>query len=112
MYCRMLPLDAFNLDEAILGLGKPILVIFLSGRLRQVLLWLNMFKLILEGNGKVELVIYESRREKTCLTGFSNNKGADQPAHPCNLFSAFVTRLVGSIMKTCSKRNINFLASL
>ena len=30
------------------------------------------------------------RREKTCLRTFANNKGADQPAHPRNLISAFV----------------------
>ena len=30
------------------------------------------------------------RREKTCLPGFANNKGADQPAHPRRLISAFV----------------------
>ena len=32
------------------------------------------------------------RREKTCLWGFSNNTGADQPARPCSLISAFVIR--------------------
>ena len=29
-------------------------------------------------------------REKTCLRGFANNTGADQPAHPRSLISAFV----------------------
>ena len=29
---------------------------------------------------------------KTCLRGFANNKGADQPAHPDSLNSAFVIR--------------------
>ena len=33
---------------------------------------------------------YGPRREKTCLQGFANNKGEDQPAHPRNLISAFV----------------------
>ena len=33
------------------------------------------------------------RREKTCLRGFSNNTGADQPAHPRSLISAFVIRV-------------------
>ena len=33
------------------------------------------------------------RREKTCLRGFANNKGADQPAHMGSLISAFVVRL-------------------
>ena len=29
-------------------------------------------------------------REKTCLRRFANNKGADQPAHPRSLISAFI----------------------
>ena len=35
---------------------------------------------------------------KTCLRGFANNKGADQPVHPCSLISAFVIRLLESII--------------
>ena len=35
-------------------------------------------------------VEYGPRREKTCLWGFENKKGADQPAHPRRLISAFV----------------------
>ena len=38
------------------------------------------------------------RREKTCLWGFVNNKGADQPAHPRSLISAFVIYLLESII--------------
>ena len=34
------------------------------------------------------------RREKTCLRGFANNTGADQPAHPRSLISAFVIRFL------------------
>ena len=37
-------------------------------------------------------------REKTCLWGFANNKGADQPAHPHNLISSFVIPLWYSII--------------
>ena len=33
---------------------------------------------------------YGPRRKKTCLRGFANNKGADQPAHLRRLVSAFV----------------------
>ena len=36
--------------------------------------------------------IYGPRREKTCLRGFANNTGADQPAHTRSLISAFVIR--------------------
>ena len=38
------------------------------------------------------------RREKTCLRGFANNTGADQPAHPRSLISAFVIRFLESII--------------
>ena len=33
------------------------------------------------------------QREKTCLRGVANNKGADQPALPGSLISAFIIRL-------------------
>ena len=45
---------------------------------------------------------------ETCLQGFANNKGADQPAHSRSPISAFVIRLLG----TRYERNLNFLASL
>ena len=38
------------------------------------------------------------RREKTCLRGFANNKGADQPAHPRSLISAFVVRFLKNVI--------------
>ena len=37
-------------------------------------------------------------REKPYLRGFANNKGADQPAHPRRLISAFVIRCLESII--------------
>ena len=33
---------------------------------------------------------YEPGHEKMCLMSYANNKGADQPAHPRSLISAFV----------------------
>ena len=39
---------------------------------------------------KLGQVVYELRHEKTCLMPYANNKGADQPAHPRSLISAFV----------------------
>ena len=38
--------------------------------------------------------LFGPRREKTCLRGFANNTGADQPAHPRSLISAFVIRVL------------------
>ena len=53
------------------------------------------------------------RREKTCLLWFANNKGADQPAHPRRLISAFVIRVLESIIsKLATSENFDFLASL
>ena len=40
---------------------------------------------------------YGPRREKTCLPRFATNTGANQPAHPCSLISAFVIRFYKSI---------------
>ena len=45
-------------------------------------------------------VLYGPRREKTCLRGFANNTGADQPAHLRSLISAFVFRFFKSIICT------------
>ena len=44
------------------------------------------------------IVIYGPRREKTCLRGFANNTGADQPGHPASLISAFVIHFLESII--------------
>ena len=38
------------------------------------------------------------RGEKTCLRGYANNKGIDQPAHPCSLISAFGIPFLESII--------------
>ena len=43
-------------------------------------------------------ILFGPRREKTCLRRFANNKGADQPAHPRSLISAFVIRFSESII--------------
>ena len=43
-------------------------------------------------------MLYGPRREKTCLRGVENNTGADQPAHPRSLISAFVIRFLESII--------------
>ena len=48
----------------------------------------NTFNVTLNGPG----------REKTCLRGFANNTGADQPAHLCSLIRAFVISYLESII--------------
>ena len=42
--------------------------------------------------------LFGPRREKTCLREFAINTGADQPAHPRSLISAFVIRFLESII--------------
>ena len=37
-----------------------------------------------------------------CLMSYANNKGADQPAHPRSLISAFVVRCLDSMISLVS----------
>ena len=54
-----------------------------------------------------------ARREKTCFRGFANNTGADQPAHPRSLISAFVFRFLESIIsRLATSENRMFSRSL
>ena len=46
---------------------------------------------------------------KTCVMSYANNKGADQPAHPRRLISAFVVRCLDSIMSLISETKISSL---
>ena len=48
------------------------------------------------------LHICELGHEKMCLMSYANNKGADQPAHPRSLISAFVVRCLDSIISVDS----------
>ena len=45
--------------------------------------------------------------EKTCLRGFANNTGADQPAHQRSLISTFVIRFLESIICTLAAVEIS-----
>ena len=47
------------------------------------------------------------RREKTCLLWFANNTGADQPAHPRSLISAFVIHFLESTIFNLETRKIS-----
>ena len=46
-------------------------------------------------------------RKKTCRRGFANNTGADQSAHPRSLISAFVIRLLESIIPRLAMNKIS-----
>ena len=56
----------------------------------------------------VSVAIYIGpRRNKTCLRGFANNKGADQSAHPRRLISAFVIHLLECIISKLASSEIS-----
>ena len=46
---------------------------------------------LIRGRAKVQFA-FEPGLEKMCLMPYANNKGADQPAHPRSLISAFLAR--------------------
>ena len=52
---------------------------------------------------------YEPCHEKMCLMSYANNKGADQPAHPRSLISAFIFRCLNSIISLDSIAKISRL---
>ena len=52
-------------------------------------------------------IFYGHHCQKTCLQGFGNNKGADQPAHPRSLISAFVIPLLESTISRLAMSEIS-----
>ena len=55
------------------------------------------------------LKISEPGHKKMCLMSYVNNKGADQPAHPLSLISAFVIHCLDSIISLDSIAEISRL---
>ena len=47
------------------------------------------------------------RCKKTCLRGFANNTGSDQPVHPRSLISTFVIRFLESIIRNIATGEIS-----
>ena len=56
---------------------------------------------------RLDIGTYGPRWEKTCLQRFANNKGADQPAQPRSLNSAFVIRCLESTISKLAMREIS-----
>ena len=46
----------------------------------------------------IGLMPYGPDHAKMCLMSYANNKGADQPAHPCTLISTLVVRCLDSMI--------------
>ena len=55
--------------------------------------------------------LYGPRREKTCLRGVANKTGADQPAHPRSLISAFVIHFLESTICKRATGKIRFVGN-
>ena len=53
-------------------------------------------------------VVYGPQHKKTCLRGFANNTGADQPAHPRSLISAFMISILESTIPKLATSEISF----
>ena len=53
--------------------------------------------------------INQPSHEKICLMSYASNKGADQPAHPRSLISAFVVCCLESIISLDSTAQISRL---
>ena len=62
--------------------------------------WTSGFLEIAETSKVIIYFIIEPRHGKTCLKLYANNKGANQPARPRSLISAFIVRCLGSIIPT------------
>ena len=60
---------------------------------------------------KVSCIAFEPRHEKPAMP-YANNKGADQPAHPCSLIIAFVVRCLYSTITILAISSFKTLASL
>ena len=64
---------------------------------------------VLAGFNETLYNVNELGHEKTCLISYANNKGADQPALPRSLISAFVVRCLDSIISLDSIAEISRL---
>ena len=69
-------------------LGAPVILLFYHSHRE-----MTFHALVL-----IIVFIIGPQREKTCLRGFANNTGADQPAHPRSLICAFVICYLESII--------------
>ena len=53
------------------------------------------------------IILIWASRQVNLSSGFAKNKGADQPAHPRSLISAFVIRLLESIISKLATRELS-----
>ena len=60
-------------------------------------------------DAQADLNPYMSRLMRKPVLPYANNKGADQPAHPCSLISTFVVRCLYSTISLVSISEISSL---
>ena len=78
--------NTFDLIQVMIGLENQFFGLFESGHFTQVLMYEPAHK----------ISVFGPLGEKTCLQGFANNTGTDQPAHLPSLISTFVIRFLES----------------
>ena len=54
---------------------------------------------------------YQTVTQENLSSGFANNEGADETAHPHSLISAFVICYLGHSSQACFMHNFTFLAT-
>ena len=64
---------------------------------------------LMAGRGQGGPRLNGPQHEKTCLWGFANNTGTDQPAHPCSLIRAIAICLLESIIARLATREISII---
>ena len=91
------------------GIHVPQLHIDTSSECRMGHFAFNACMGICTGKPRAKSFIIEPGHEKTCLMSFANKKGADQPALPRSLISAFIVRCLDSVMSLVSVIKISSL---
>ena len=83
-------------------------------QLSDLIMHFNLFNVSCYLMVMVNRIIYGLRRKKTGRRGLASNKGSGQPAHPLSLISAFVIRLLKSIISRLATFGISifFLVSI
>ena len=64
---------------------------------------------LFNSSGSLIALTIGPRREKTCFRRFANNKDADQPEYARSLISAFVIRLLESMISRLARSEISIL---
>ena len=67
----------------------------------------ELFSQVVPQNINPYSLLYAPQHKKTCLRRFVKNKSADQPVHQHSLISAFIIRLLESIISSLATSEIS-----